>query len=869
MIPNTVTSIQYAGNGSANVFSFGNKIFAATDLIVSLINNATGAVAVQPYPATYSVQNADVDTGCQVTMVTPPPVGYNLDIRTITSMVQSTSIKNQGSFLPELHEEAFDRVTRELQDLLRRTYTYAIHGPDNETVAWPALPGPAGRKGFNLIFDAVTGLPALGLPSTVTYTQATLGALFYPQNAAESLAGVLPPNMWYYYGDVRRYGAIADGVTDNAVAFQNAALCNAQCTVSPGTWMVTSAAITADNVSFRGEGWTTILKVGANNSRIFNVTGQGFHCSSMQWQGDLTSNNSTNGVGAYLNGAGGAVFEDVYSTGFGFGAISGVASSALAAPKIYRHKCRLTGAGGTEFYLGGLWVGTVVEDADCYSTTADRALLVFDNGTTGWTGVTVTRGGARGYLKQQWAVTDENWDGTLRVWDVIFDGVYCVQSNWSAIKCKTSQNVKIVNCSFDRCGLAQEDQPNGLYGDVLCNSLGKVEILNNTFRQSGSTAIRVQSPLVSQYPGANPNGQANDSWRISGNLIDTTGVVFAQADGIIIVNGVKGVLIDHNIMRGITRYGLNAVCTATSPFWDLGVYDNTITDSPAMAQAFNVAFGQSYRSNGNFVQNSGANGTVITDVQYVDIGPGDTFLDPALGAGRGYQIGNCLDLNFRARVGNSTYPAWVALTLTTVGTIRFNGANVYECVVGGTTGNTGGPTGTAPGVTEGTVTWAYVGKYQLCAYGVRLVGTQGKVNLDFDPAGCTTGPIETLVTGPGGTRVHYTTSIATTNATVTSAQVIPITDLTAWYCEMKVLAQDSTTPNRAAFGQAGLFYRAGGVTTREGALSPLFTTIASAGAAAWLAVPAASGNNLAPAQVTGAAAKNINWQCEITMLGMP
>jgi len=53
--------------------------------------------------------------------------------------------------------------------------------------------------------------------------------------------------------------------------------------------------------------------------------------------------------------------------------------------------------------------------------------------------------------------------------------------------------------------------------------------------------------------------------------------------------------------------------------------------------------------------------------------------------------------------------AWVALTVTALGAVVTNGANSYVCTVAGTTAASGGPTGTGTGITDGSVTWNYLG----------------------------------------------------------------------------------------------------------------------------------------------------------------
>jgi hypothetical protein len=659
---------------------------------------------------------------------------------------------------------------------------------------------------------------------------------------------------------------LVTGVADSTTAFANATKLG-YVFVPSGSYKVTNAAISTNNCTIVGGGAAnTNITVGANNSVIFNVTAQRFKVSGINFIGDGTTSASNNGVAILLAGAGECVTQDCSSTGFGFGFLSGTAASSLKGPQIIRQKCRNTSALGNEINLGGIWTDTLIEDIDAQSANADRVLLLYDNNTTGWQGLIVRGGFSSGYKKQLWAVTDENVDGTNRVWTAVFDSVRCFGSNWSAIKAKTSRNIKVINCTFDGCGLAQEDQPNGLYGDVLVNSLGKVLIQGNTFRNSGSASIKCNAVAVVQYPIANPAGLGEDLWGIYDNEIDTTGVVFsATGYGIAVTNGWKEMLVSRNAMRNLTGSGIITLNAATSPFWDLGVFDNVITDSPTANNPISISIGQSLRMNGNFVQNCGATGIAITSVDEVSMGSENAVLDPASAGGRGVQLNNCKNVVLRGRYGNSTYTQWAITTAYSVGTRVFNGANVYECVVAGTSGAGAGPVATSGADTsDGTVTWYFVGKYQLMPNGVRVVGTQVKVDIDVDCTGCTTGPFEALTTGTGGTTARFKTSLQTLGATPTNAYSVPLPDLTAWMVEHLCVAQAAAVPDRACYHRTGLYYRNGAGSVQQG----LTDVVVIESNAAWDSKPAVTGNNVA-GSCTGAAATTVNWNITATFRSMP
>ena len=226
-IASTITRVGYTSNGATTQYAFPNKIFSASDLIVTLTDPVSGILysftnqANGTLGLSYRVDNVDVDSGCTVVFSGVQTAGWAVDIRSATPELQSTSVKNQGQFLPELHEEAFDRLTRETQDLYRLTYTYGIHGPDSEVTAWPALPAPAARKNLFLGFDS-SGALALGTPIATLLTQGLVGSTLWPQTAKEAAAGVVPTFFYYPPYDVRRYGARGDGVTDDTTAFNQA-----------------------------------------------------------------------------------------------------------------------------------------------------------------------------------------------------------------------------------------------------------------------------------------------------------------------------------------------------------------------------------------------------------------------------------------------------------------------------------------------------------------------------------------------------------------------------------------------------------------------------------------------------------------------
>jgi hypothetical protein len=81
-----------------------------------------------------------------------------------------------------------------------------------------------------------------------------VGAVLYPQTAAEIAAGVTPTDYGYAPGDVRRYGAVGDG-TDETQRLQDCYSANAGATVTHEdgkTYLITSGLTLASGTTYKG-----------------------------------------------------------------------------------------------------------------------------------------------------------------------------------------------------------------------------------------------------------------------------------------------------------------------------------------------------------------------------------------------------------------------------------------------------------------------------------------------------------------------------------------------------------------------------------------------------------------------------------------
>ena len=115
-VPSTRFREDYAGNGSATSFPYAFRIFKATDLVVTKTDNS-GNDTTLTLGTDYTVTGAGSYNGGAVVLTTALPTSYRLTIERVLAIRQDTDLRNQGEFLAETHEDAFDRLTMIVQRL--------------------------------------------------------------------------------------------------------------------------------------------------------------------------------------------------------------------------------------------------------------------------------------------------------------------------------------------------------------------------------------------------------------------------------------------------------------------------------------------------------------------------------------------------------------------------------------------------------------------------------------------------------------------------------------------------------------------------------------------------------------------------------
>ena len=210
-IPSNVTRNSYTGTGITGPYPVTFKFFEDADLRVT-VADTNGVETVKTLTTDYTVTGAGEQAGGSITFTAAVTNGYSIVIEPKADLTQDTDIKNEGGNLRESIEDRFDRLCREdqvQQNLIDRSIK--VQTTDLGSVDSVLPPREAGALiGWN---DTGTGFAnrsasLLAQDAPVTATGSTT-ARWLSDRFAETI-------------NVRDFGAIGDGVTDDTAAIQAA-----------------------------------------------------------------------------------------------------------------------------------------------------------------------------------------------------------------------------------------------------------------------------------------------------------------------------------------------------------------------------------------------------------------------------------------------------------------------------------------------------------------------------------------------------------------------------------------------------------------------------------------------------------------------
>ncbi len=154
-------------NGSVTVFTFPFLIQASSHLLVYLVNTSTRVATLLTEDTDYEVAFTPGDAGGTVTMEVAYPSGSEVLMLRRVPFTQDTDIGNDSGWFPEVHENTFDYLTMQIQDLKDRLdHAFVIPTTEPGTAGGIEVAGLTSTELEGLSgADGATWLTGAGAPS--------------------------------------------------------------------------------------------------------------------------------------------------------------------------------------------------------------------------------------------------------------------------------------------------------------------------------------------------------------------------------------------------------------------------------------------------------------------------------------------------------------------------------------------------------------------------------------------------------------------------------------------------------------------------------------------------------------------------------
>lgn len=217
-----ITAGPYIGTGVSNTFSYGFGIDDKSEIRVFETDDV-GTRTELTVDTDFTVNNIGETKGTVTRNAGPLPSGYKWFMRSSYAETQEVEFESQGAFYPDIHEKAFDKNTRIVQQLTESQYRSLRMNEEYDGDFDFTLPDPV--KGDFLVFTE-TGVDRTDLSNkletsggemtgplqvvdsdngSTAMSKSRISLLL--DNALQAIAGVLP-------GVSEDYGFISTPTTD-------------------------------------------------------------------------------------------------------------------------------------------------------------------------------------------------------------------------------------------------------------------------------------------------------------------------------------------------------------------------------------------------------------------------------------------------------------------------------------------------------------------------------------------------------------------------------------------------------------------------------------------------------------------------------
>jgi len=292
----------YAGNGTTATYNYTFKIFNESDIKLIIRDTATDIETELTIATDYTVTGVTDESGGNIILVDAGQAwidgssfldtGYDLAMRRVIDLKQTTDIRNQGDFYPEIHEDQFDKlvmIDQQQQDAIDRSVRLpeSVPASDFDTTIPAEMVGTnslalvsnVAGDGFAVgpSAGAISGANAAAIAAAASAAAALVSEGLADTDATATAADVVSTNADVVSTGIDATATAADVVTTNAdVVLTNADVVTAAASESAAALSASNAAASAaasswQDVVFKTFADTPVAVTDSENGYLYIV----------------------------------------------------------------------------------------------------------------------------------------------------------------------------------------------------------------------------------------------------------------------------------------------------------------------------------------------------------------------------------------------------------------------------------------------------------------------------------------------------------------------------------------------------------------------------------------------------------------------